>query len=565
MDKIFRSLGGAISDGRKVFGTAIVFNSWSEDLGGFRELIKPDALTQEILDKSDIIACLNHNQEDYMMARSRNGQGSLKLMLNEKGLDFEFDAPQTAKGDEVLEYISRGDINACSFCFTLPSEGGCRWYKDENGELRREILKFDRIYDISIVARPAYAETSCSSRDIDDAKEALKEIEQMELENRNEEVVEETPVVEETVEQPIEEVKEETSEEVKEEVNPNTEEEIKEDIVEETTENQDNNRNKNINIKMENFSLLKTIRDVAEGRSFDAATQEIINAGKAEMRANGLATNGQIVLPSESRNYDVATEHDDVVATDYHNILDPLRDKLVFAEAGAHYMNNLKGDVSIPKLTAQNVGWASEVGAAADAATSISSVTMSPKRLTAFVVLSKQFILQDSVSAEEAIRRDLVNAVAEKLEATVLGKVTGVTTQPDGIYDSANAVTVASYGDVCDLEADIEDANVNGNCVYILSNKAKSALRSMIKGTNGTGMVYENGEVDGTKAINTSALKGTDFIYGDFSNLYIGQWGSTEITVDPYTLAANGQVKIVINAYFDAVAVRPEAFVSGNI
>jgi hypothetical protein len=88
----------------------------------------------------------------------------------------------------------------------------------------------------------------------------------------------------------------------------------------------------------------------------------------------------------------------------------------------------------------------------------------------------------------------------------------------------------------------------------------------MIKGTNGTGMVYENGSVDGTKAFNTSHL-GTakTYIYGDFSNLAIGSWGGVDITVDPYTQAAAGKVRIVVNAFFDAKKLRDGAFAVGTI
>ena len=98
-----------------------------------------------------------------------------------------------------------------------------------------------------------------------------------------------------------------------------------------------------------------------------------------------------------------------------------------------------------------------------------------------------------------------------------------------------------------------------------MSNKAKAALRCMLKGTNATGMVYENGEVDGTKAFNTSNVSGTQYVFGDFSNLAIGSWGGVDLTVDPYTKAADGQIRLVVNMYVDAAILREEAFVTGEI
>ena len=164
-----------------------------------------------------------------------------------------------------------------------------------------------------------------------------------------------------------------------------------------------------------------------------------------------------------------------------------------------------------------------------------------------------------------AVRNDLVAAINSKLEETLLGAEAGSTTQPAGLFNSITADSVANFADICDKEAEVEDANVLGECVYVMSNKAKSALRSMIKGTNGTGMVFENGEVDGTKALNTSNVEGKKYLYGDFSNLAIGSWSGADITIDPFTKAADGQIRIVVNMYVDAQVLRPEAFTAGTL
>lgn len=87
----------------------------------------------------------------------------------------------------------------------------------------------------------------------------------------------------------------------------------------------------------------------------------------------------------------------------------------------------------------------------------------------------------------------------------------------------------------------------------------------MIKGTNATGMVYENGSVDGTQALNTSNVASTNYIYGDWSNLAIGSFGGLDLVVDPYSKAAAGQVRLVVNAFFDAKVLRPEAFAAGTV
>ena len=150
------------SESRTVEGYAVVFDSWSENLG-FYELIHRGAITEETIANSDILCKFNHNDEK-VLARSKNGTGSLLLEVDDKGVRYLFEAPHTQLGDELLEHLHRGDITSSSFAFTVSSEAGSeRWYK-EDGILYREIFKIDRLYDVSPVWNPAYSATSCSAR-----------------------------------------------------------------------------------------------------------------------------------------------------------------------------------------------------------------------------------------------------------------------------------------------------------------------------------------------------------------------------------------------------------------
>lgn len=123
MQKEFRNINDEIKvdDSRKVEGYAIVFNSLSEDLGGFRELIIPEAI-DGVIDHSDIYALLNHSAERGILARSRYGMGTLSLTVDEKGFKYSFNSPHTALGDEVIEYLKRGDISKSSFAFTVAED-----------------------------------------------------------------------------------------------------------------------------------------------------------------------------------------------------------------------------------------------------------------------------------------------------------------------------------------------------------------------------------------------------------------------------------------------------------
>lgn len=325
----------------------------------------------------------------------------------------------------------------------------------------------------------------------------------------------------------------------------------------------------NIKTKMnKEFRLLKAISDIANNRQLDDVALAVSEAGKEEMRKSGLSFGGQIQLPIEERAaITVAAEGEDTVATNLYNVIAPLRAKNVLVQAGAKFITNLTGDVQIPLMSAQNCGWESEIAEAKDGAGTFSSVKLSPRRLAAYIDLSKQFLIQDSVGAEELIRQDLINALNSKLEATILGAEDGDLTKPEGIFHKIDptAHTVANFADLVNAESDIEDANVVGEMKYVMSNKAKAAFRSMAKSSKTTQLVMEGGQIDGTPVLNTSHVAGKNFVYGDFSNLAIGQFGAVDLLVDPYTKASQGMIRIIINAYFDAKVLRPEAFVTGTV
>lgn len=335
-------------------------------------------------------------------------------------------------------------------------------------------------------------------------------------------------------------------------------------------EDKENKRQLNVKSNKMNkeFRLLKAIADIANNRQLDDVALAVSEAGREEMRANGLSFGGQIQLPIESRAaISVTAEGEDVVATNLYNVMEPLRAKNVLVQAGAKFITNLTGDVQIPLMSPSNCGWESEMGEAKDGAGTFSSVKLSPRRLTCYIDLSKQFLVQDSVGAEELIRQDIINAINSKLEATILGDEEGDLTKPAGIFSVINptAHTVSNFADLCNAESDIEDANVIGELKYVMSNKAKAALRSMQKSAKTTQLVMENGQIDGTPVLNTSHVSGKKFAYGDWSNLAIGQFGAIDLTVDSYSQATKGVVRLVINAFFDAKVLRPEAFVTGTI
>ena len=183
-------------ENRTIDGYAIVFNSLSHNLGGFVERVLPEAVQDGVIERSDVVALLNHDSSRGILGRSRNGKGSLQLTADEHGLRFVVDAPHTALGDECLEYLRRGDATQCSFAFTVAEDA---WEKQSDGTYIRTIKRFDRLYDCSILTcTPAYEATSVSCRSFDEFKaeeekkeaEAKAEAERLEAEKREAEEAE---------------------------------------------------------------------------------------------------------------------------------------------------------------------------------------------------------------------------------------------------------------------------------------------------------------------------------------------------------------------------------------
>lgn len=147
-------------------GTAAVFDQLSEDLGGFREMIKRGAFKPVLED--DVRFLYNHNP-DYVLARSTSG--TLSLEEKPSGLVAEADAAPVSYANDLKVLLGRGDVSQMSFAFRVAEDS---WFEDEDGNLIRTIHKFERLFDVSVVTYPAYPQTNAGLR-------ALKKLDRGEL------------------------------------------------------------------------------------------------------------------------------------------------------------------------------------------------------------------------------------------------------------------------------------------------------------------------------------------------------------------------------------------------
>lgn len=161
---------------RTITGYAILFNVpsaplWSDEDSEAREVIAPEAVTKEFLDGQDIKMTMFHDSHS-LLARSNKGGGTLSYTVDDKGVMFEFTAPNTVDGDKALELVRRGDISGCSFAFTthyFDSDFVERQSKvAPNGvnNITYRVKAVTGIYDFTLAANPYYPDTSVEVREL---------------------------------------------------------------------------------------------------------------------------------------------------------------------------------------------------------------------------------------------------------------------------------------------------------------------------------------------------------------------------------------------------------------
>lgn len=236
-----------------------------------------------------------------------------------------------------------------------------------------------------------------------------------------------------------------------------------------------------------------------------------------------------------------------------------IRNASVLNKLGATWFGNAVGNIRIPKYNGSNVYWAdSENANAADGKNTFSEVTLSPKRLTAYITISRQFLAQSPEDAEAILISDLAAAVAEKFDQTVFGKEEGSDAQPEGLFYGGKDYLVTgktidsiTFDDVLDLEEAVEEKN-GTDFIFVADPKVKYALRGT-QMASGLQFVWDRGEIDGRKAVVSNSVEEGGLICFDPKDLAVATWDNGMfITVDPYTLAGKNQIKVTVNYLCDA-------------
>ena len=334
------------------------------------------------------------------------------------------------------------------------------------------------------------------------------------------------------------------------------------------------------------YSLARAIAGAAEGR-LDGIEREMSDELARSMgrRPEGFFIPNAILAQRAGMSVgnDSGAYGGSAVPTQLTELLGALRPQLAVANAGATILSGLTGNVAIPRVAATVASWASETGTLSEQTPAVDQLTMTPKRLGAFSVLSRQLVAQTGGGVEDFIRRDLLTALAQALDAAAIAG-SGASNQPTGILAAAGIGSVAggtnglapTLANLLALVAAVSNANADqGTTGFLINTKTEAKLRGTARvASTDSEMLLSDGQTTliGRKMhvsnnVPSNLVKGTSgaacsaLIFGNFADLVIGQWGGgIDLLVDPYTLSTSGQLRLVAQGYFDILVRRPESF-----
>lgn len=334
------------------------------------------------------------------------------------------------------------------------------------------------------------------------------------------------------------------------------------------------------------FSLVRYINGIID-RNLDGLEKEVDEMGAQEYERLGLERRGH-VIPSaylraaSGQNYTTAADGGNLTEEGERRYLDILKDKLVVARLGATVLTDLVGTFTAISSSAIQASWEGEATKTDVKKTSYTKMSMTPHRSAVSVAITKDLLRQTSFDVEKDLLDKITSAHANLLENAAISG-TGSGNQPTGILNTSGIGSVAmgtnggavDWKHIVELETEVNSNNANrGSLAYLSNAKVNGALKvtELAAGTarfllsNEAPKILNGYPFDWTNLVPSNLTKGTAaakcsaLIFGNFQDLYIGQWGGIDIVVDPYTGARTGEIYTTLNAWNDVKVVEPKSF-----
>jgi HK97 family phage major capsid protein len=302
--------------------------------------------------------------------------------------------------------------------------------------------------------------------------------------------------------------------------------------------------------EVKNYSVLRAIKAMADQNWNSAGFER--ECHQAILKRSGLSesANNGFYVPYEVQKRDLTAGTGNqggfIVQTDNlaNNFIDLLRNRSVVAQMGATMLTGLQGNVTIPRQTAAGTAsWlANEAAPATESQLVLGQLAMSPKNVIAYTEVSRQLMLQNSPAADTLVMSDLSKVVALAIDLAALSG-TGLSGQPTGITATAGigAVTgtTLGYAGIVEFQTDVANSNaLAANCGYVTTPTVAGLLKARQRFASTDTPIWQgnilDGEIEGFKAMSSLQLAAGSMIFGDFSQVIVGEWGMLEIALNPY-------------------------------
>ena len=574
-------------------GYAAVFNS-ETDLGHFREVIKPGAF-DDVMDND--VRCLINHDPNLILGRTTNG--TLELSQDERGLKYrvKLGAQQYAK--DLYESVKRGDISQSSFAFTIDKQS---WNEERTV---RSVDKVRQLLDCSPVCYPAYAAATVQARDLQPEVEQAAEAPMPE-----ENTIQEPTVIQNNMNlNEMKAVRAKYADRFEELVNlaeaenrdwTNNEQEeanlcqreverldgkiqrrqAHEDMIARQAQmgSSSISEAKEVNRVNKSFSLARAVQAASFGKALEGAEAEWAQEAQREFQSRGLQMSGQIGIPGaallralgDADNHSATTgSGSGAVPVNVPGVIDALRAPTLAEQIGTTVINNATGNLKFPRVATKASGTAeAEADASANSGLELDEVTLTPTRVAAKTLYSKQLILQGGNQIDSMIARELaagLNATIDEAFFTAAAAGAGdITTNAGGNTSLDASLVYAMEGAVLAGHGDF------ARCRWIMSPKGWEVSKPEAAVSN-VSALWSNGLFDGFRAnatpylVDTTAGATGQILFGDFgASMLLAFFGGIDLLVDPYSNAGTAQIALHVNKFYDAAVRQADALACAN-
>ena len=311
------------------------------------------------------------------------------------------------------------------------------------------------------------------------------------------------------------------------------------------------------------FTFGDAVRAAFSGK-MDGVVREMHQEGEMEMARVGQSSNG-IVIPSKILNRAAITVNN-TTGIEEGSFVQGVYAQTILGDLGITRLST-STDQRIPIIPSVTTQWEGETDNAADGGSAMTKVDLQPIRLATYLDYSKQAAMQHNQSLEAALQSAIQQAVAAKLEYAIFTDDTAngaFEWLGNGKTPVTNAAITALI--LATMEEVIGNNHNFGNLGFAISHDLFSEIHTAAQVSGVNPLLMNNMIMGLTARFSTQIADITNpaLYYGDWSKLYVAQFGGLEILVDPYTQAVGGKNRLVLNSYWDAALVQDAAISVGT-